>query len=265
MATVISRERIEKHNVSKYSFKVIALGSKNGKAEDEKTFEQQEIFSEEHHPKRRKTDVDTSALNSSTKDDLIESLMKKTDEMSSNFIKLQMKLEQKEQEFEQQLQKAKEEAFAQGIQAGLAQAKEENDQQLKETLELYKASVIKLDQSAQELQEAIGKIQNELVGAAVDIAQEVIAKELSHASYEVALALSKGLIDELHAATKITLKVNPQDFTKLVESLGTLKNVEIVADSAVRLGGVVAISDAGNIDAEIQKRFEKVKKTALSE
>ena len=45
----------------------------------------------------------------------------------------------------------------------------------------------------------------------------------------------------------------------------SLERVEIVADSAVSNGGVIAISDAGNVDAQISKRFERVKKTVLSE
>jgi len=47
--------------------------------------------------------------------------------------------------------------------------------------------------------------------------------------------------------------------------LGTLEHVNVVADSAVSEGGVVVISDAGNIDAQISKRFQRVKKAALSD
>jgi len=61
-------------------------------------------------PVVKDTKIDASGISQNSKDALIESLMKKTDEMSSNFIKLQMKLEDKELEYEVQLKKAKEES-----------------------------------------------------------------------------------------------------------------------------------------------------------
>jgi len=89
MATVISREGIDKHNVQKYSFKVIALGQTATKLKE------QNPKKEDPSPSdfSQKSEIDSSALSTSSKDSLIESLMKKTDEMSSNFIKLQMRLE----------------------------------------------------------------------------------------------------------------------------------------------------------------------------
>jgi len=262
MVTVISRDGIEKHNVQKYSFKVIALGKNNANSNDE--------VSQVDHKKPENTqpavgDVDSSALSTSSKDSLIESLMKKTDEMSSNFIKLQMKLEQKEEEFAQELQKAKEEAFKEGIEAGKAQAKQEIDTKINQALDLYTKSIEKLDKSAEEFKHSLESLKSQLVDGAIDIAQEVIQIELSENSHKVAKILSEELIKDLQSASKITLKVNPKDFAYIMEQLGTLKNVNIVAESAVSEGGVVVISDAGNIDAQISKRFERVKKAALSE
>jgi len=124
MATIISSNAIDEHNVHKYSFKVIPVGS----AEQQKS--EEKVFTEDDNPKARASDIDSSALSTSSKDSLIESLMKKTDEMSSNFIKLQMKLEAKEEEFQQELKKAKEEAFNEGLKAGEAKAREDIDKAL---------------------------------------------------------------------------------------------------------------------------------------
>jgi len=89
MATVISSDSLAQHNVDKYTFKVIALGSGTDTKESSKD---QPSYTPDNNPKARVTDVDSSALSTNSKDSLIESLMNKTDEMSSNFIKLQMKL-----------------------------------------------------------------------------------------------------------------------------------------------------------------------------
>ena len=261
MATVISNSSIQKHNVNKYNFKVIASGAQN----DEEEIAQKPIFSENNNPGLRSSDVDSSALSTKSKESLIESLMKKTDEMSSNFIKLQMKLESKEEEYKLELQKAKEVSFSEGLEAGKAKAIEDGDVNVSEAIKLFSQSVIKLDNSAVEFESALESIKEELVGAALDIAKEVVNVEVSENSAKIAKVLASELMKELQSASKITLKVNPLDHGTISEHVGSLKHVEVVSDGAISKGGVVAISSAGNIDAEISKRFEKVKKAALSE
>ncbi|QOP44140.1 flagellar assembly protein FliH [Sulfurimonas sediminis] len=259
MASIISENEINEHNVQKYSFKVIAMGSKEEQKKENK------VFTQEDNPKARASDVDSSALSTSSKDSLIESLMKKTDEMSSNFIKLQMRLEAKEEEFQEELKKAKEEAFAEGLKAGEAKAREEIDKTLRSKLELLTNSIQKLEESASEFEKALEGIKNELLHAAIDIAKEVVQIEVSENSSQIAQKLSDELIEELQSASKITLKVNPKDYSAIAEHFSKLEHVKVVPESAVSEGGVIVLSDAGNIDAQISKRFERVKKAALSE
>ena len=260
MATVIPNSKIKRHQIDKYSFKVIALG---GAAEEAKSTDVDKTAMQT--PPQSKTEIDSSALDNKSKESLIESLMKKTDEMSSNFIKLQMKLEAKEEEFKEELKKAKEEAFSEGMKAGKAQALEEIDKSLNAKMELFVSSISKLEKSANEFETSLENLKNELVNAALDIAQEVVKVELSKNSSEIAKVLSEELINDLQSASKVTLKVNPKNHAYISEHLGKLEHVTILADSAISEGGVVVLSDAGNIDAQISKRFERVKKAALSE
>ena len=259
MTTLISRNNVTEHNVQSYSFKVIALG---GGDEKEKVVESAST-NENVHVKEES--IDSSALSTSSKESLIESLMQKTDEMSSNFIKLQMKLEAKEEEFQEELKKVKEETFHEGLEAGKAKALEEIDTTLNSKIELFDTSVKKLEESADEFEKALEGVKNELINAALDIAKEVVQVELSEHSEEVAKTLGDALVKELQNASKITLKVNPKDHTAVVEHLGQLAHVKVVPDSAVNEGGVVVLSDVGNRDAQIEKRFQRVKKAALSE
>jgi len=266
MATVISSDKISTHNVNKYNFKVLSSGSLG---EDEHTTvldASTKEFTQEDNPKARESDkIDSSALSSSSKESLIESLMKKTDEMSSNFIKLQMKLESKEEEFKIELQKAKEDAFSEGMEAGKAKALEDGEIGMTSAMKLFGESVKKLETSAQEYEIALEGIKNDLINAALDISKEVIDIELGENSSNIAKVLSSELIKELQSASKITLKVNPKDHGAISEQVGSLAHVEVISDSAISVGGVIAISDAGNIDSEISKRFEKVKQAAISE
>ncbi len=265
MATVISESELDAHNINKYSFKVMALG---GGDEDKKSSSVKESVlssSSETAPKPKAQEVDSSALSSSSKESLIESLMQKTDEMSSNFIKLQMKLESKEEEYAQALVKAKESAFAEGIEAGKAQALEESKQSALNSIEMFSASVLKLEESAQEFESALEGIKKELIAAALDIAKEVIKVELQENSNHVAELLSNELIKELQSASKITLKVNPKNHGFISEHVSKMNHITVISDSAVSEGGVIVISDVGNMDAEISKRFERVKRAALNE
>jgi len=265
MATVISSDLVPMHNVDKYNFKIIALGSNTSKEDDSPKSNLVPKYTKEDNPKARASDIDSSELSTSSKESLIESLMKKTDDMSSNFIKLQMKLEAKEEEHKLALEKAKEDAFNEGMQAGKAKAIEDGEVNVSDAIKQFALSVKKLETSANDFTIALEGVKGELVTAALDISKEVVGIELGANSTKIAKNLAEELIKELQSASKVTLKVNPKDHGVLSEEVGSLEHVEVVSDSAISQGGVIAISDAGNIDAEISKRFERVKKAVLSE
>ncbi len=265
LATVISSDKLRKHNVDKYNFKVFAVGATADTKDEAQSSSLTEEYSSENNPKRRDSDIDSSAMSVNSKDALIESLMKKTDEMSSNFIKLQMKLESKEQEHKQELEKAKLDSFNEGVEAGKAQALKNSEEDYVKGLTQFSNSVATLEERAKDYERALEGIKSELITAALDISQEVVSVELANSSQKIAKVLGDELIKELQSASKITLRVNPKDHGSISEHVGSLKHVEIISDAAVSEGGVVAISDAGNIDAQISKRFERVKRAALSE
>ncbi len=266
MATIIDKDNITVHAVDKYNFKVLSVAPrKPSTLVDGDMGVQEPKYTKDNHPKARATDVDSSAMSQSSKDSLIESLLKKTDEMSSNFIKLQMKLEAKEEEYKESLEKEKQISYDEGIEAGKIQAAQDAKVSYENGLNQFSNSVATLEKSAKEFEEALEKVKAQLITAALDIAKEVVNVELSQNSEEVAKVLGNELIKELQSASKIKLKVNPKDHGALSQSVGSLTHVEVLSDSAVSEGGVVAISDAGNIDAQISKRFERVKRAALNE
>ena len=262
MNVLIGKNDTQGHIINKYKFKVLAMGS-NGTLEvqqDETQLPVQEQLLEANEAPAIQQEMKPSG----SRDELVESLMQKTDEMSSNFIKMQMKLESAEEEYKVQLEAAKKEAFDEGVAAGRAQVESEFAAAKTEGITQFSASVSTLEQSARTFHDALTGIQQELLHAALDIAKEVVAAEVQEHSGEIAERLSKQLIEELQGASKITLRVNPADHGVISENVGKLDHVEIVSDSAVSPGGVIAISEAGNIDAEIMKRYERVKRAALS-
>ena len=264
MAIHISKDKIGKHSVDKYNFKVLSTMLDDADTNSSSSSSAQS-YTPENNPNRRESDIDSSSMSQNSKDALIESLMQKTDEMSSNFIKLQMKLEDKEQEYLKEIQKVKEESYNEGLEAGIKKATADKEASLTNGITQFANSVKTLENSAKEFELALENIKGELITAALDISKEVINVELTQNSNEIAKVLGDELIKELQSASKITLRVNPKDHGSISEHVGSLEHIEIVSDSAVSEGGVVAISDVGNIDSQISKRFEKVKRAALSE
>ncbi len=264
MASIISNDKINRHKVDKYNFKFLSIEDEISEDVAENSFFANNSLIESQEPIKER-EVDSSAISQSSKDSLIESLLNKTDEMSSNFIKLQMKLESMVAEHKEELQKVKDDSFELGVESGREKALKEDKNNISSVISQYNASIQKLEKNATEFESALEKIKDELIGAAIDISKEVIKIELGENSNKVAILLAKELIKELQGSSKITLKVNPKDHGEISQVLGTLAHVEIISDSAVNLGGVIAISEAGNIDAQISKRFERVKRAALSE
>lgn len=264
MSGVIIGSQKAAHSVNKYNFKNLDL------FDDEDEFQEGLFVDSDSHAEPTsfmhiEEEVDSSAMSASSKDSLIESLLKKTDEMSSNFIKLQMKLEDMSQEHKLELEKVKKEAFEEGRNAGRADGAADDERKFNGATEQLFDSISKLQNSAALYESALEGIKKELVGAAVDIAKEVVKVELGENSSSIALLLSNELIAQLQRASKITLKVNPKDHGVISQNIGELANITIVSDGAVAQGGVIAISDVGNIDAQVFKRFERVKRAALGE
>jgi flagellar assembly protein FliH len=261
MKVVVSKNETQGHIINKYKFKVLSLGGGSDAHELDSHLLESSVDTQEQNDEN--ATVEEHTISSSSKDELVESLLKKTDEMSSNFIKLQMKLEEQEAEFKVNLEAAKTEAYEQGVNDAKEKLKEEMDASQNRSIDQFSKSVQALEKSSQEFQSALGRIENELVHAAVDIAKEVIGIELEERSSDIALKLSSDLISDLQGSAKITLKVNPADHGVVSEKVGKLENVDIISDSAISPGGVIATSDSGNIDSEIMNRYERVKRSAL--
>ena len=261
MKTLITTDSLVNHTVDKYKFKVFATNS--GEAGD---LDEQGIPYETFEPVASTYEVESeSPIEMGNRDELVESLLKKTDEMTSNFIKLQMKLEVQEDEFKEKIEVEKKEAYNKGLQDAKEQTSTKLEADKVAAIAQFAESIKALENSANEYKTALDSIKKELLEAALDIAKEVIEVELSSNSSKVAYTLAHELIKDLQSASKIKLKVNPNDHGWLSEKIGSLGNIEIISDRAVSPGGVVAISDAGNIDAQILNRYERVKQAALQE
>ena len=201
----------------------------------------------------------TQPLQSGFDSSFVEELLKKTDELSSNIIKLQMQIENQESEFAKRLEAEISRAKEDGKNEGIAQTNAANEAKIKDLEAKFKASAAKLDEQCTKFDDFLKKSEEELGQTAIKIAKEVIAKEVSSSSSQIAQHLAGSLIKELSGVKNIEIRVNPEDSEYLKEQFSKNERVKVSADDAISKGGVVIISEGGNIDATMQTRLDKLK------
>lgn len=192
--------------------------------------------------------------------ELIESLLKKADDFSSKYLKAQMDLEDLQEKFQSQEAMIQKKAYEEGFNTAKEETKQQTQKEQDELFEILKKSVTRMNDESELFHTALASIQEELVGAALDIAKEVILKELHIDAKNIALHLAKNLMAEIDKESKITLKVHPTHVQFFKESLGQSERIRITEDHAVKEGGVIVVSNMGTIEADIMSRYEQVKR-----
>jgi len=279
-SSVITSETSPAHFIENYRFKVLGVGERaadsapvlieeNNLSEElsEQNFAQKgenfipqashqtQTNSQNHFASQAQSPQIQQAGESS----FVEELLKKTDELSSNIIKLQMQIENQESEFAKRLEAEISRAKEDGKNEGIAQANAANEARINELEARFSTSAAKLEEQYVKFDEFLKKIEEELGQTAIKIAKEVIDKEISASSNQIAHHLASSLIKELSNVKNIEIRVNPEDSEYIKEQFSKNEHVKISADDAISKGGVVIISDGGNIDATMQTRLEKLK------
>ncbi len=251
MKNIVEKKDLQNHTIARYRFKV--LGSSVIDEESE-----QEIDTDISHEEEVEVANQPQIINES-QNQFVEELLKKSDTLSSNIIKLQMQIEKQESEFETRLKDSVAREKEISFDEGYAKAKEQLEVKFEEKVSLYLESARKLNEKIKEIDIFFDKLEKDLIETSLEVAKEVIKKEISTSSQKVAVSLAQDLIKDLADANRITIKVNPKDFEELKTVFEENEKVKIESDTAVSLGGVVLLSEKGNLDGNITARLEKVK------
>jgi len=279
-SSVITSETSPAHFIENYRFKVLGVGERaadsapvlieeNNLSEElsEQNFGQkgENFIPQASHQVQTNSQnhfapqAQSPQIQQAGESNFVEELLKKTDELSSNIIKLQMQIENQESEFAKRLEAEISRAKEDGKNEGIAQENAANEAKINELEARFSASAAKLDEQYVKFDEFLKKIEEELGQTAIKIAKEVIDKEISTSSNQIAHHLASSLIKELSNVKNIEIRVNPEDSEYIKEQFSKNEHVKISADDAISKGGVVIISDGGNIDATMQTRLEKLK------
>ena len=203
------------------------------------------------------------AAPSNASDTMLEEMLKKVDELSSELVKTQMLLEKQEKEFAGRLDTVRKEGYEAGYQAGKQECIEAFEKETETIRERFSESIALLEESRRKFLEKIDTVEEELIETALDLAKQVVVKEVEKHSKEIAYRLAELLMREVKEASEVTLKVNPEDYDYLKEKFAQESRVKIVPDKAVAPGGVILLSNVGNIDGEIMSRFERIKEAVF--
>ncbi|BDB66159.1 flagellar assembly protein FliH [Helicobacter cinaedi] len=270
---IIGQEELKNHNIKKYEFKSITSEMlESGKILEPSQEINKETTGEINESESLgETQASTEIQNTEStmqkiatlEQELVERLLQKTDELSSSLAKLQIQFEKLQVESEQRVASAREEGYKDGFREAETKAKDELFAEINTQKKSLVDSIITLESALKQSQKHLEDLEKELSAISVDIAKEVILSEVSENSQKIALGLTKELLNSIMDATNIKIKVNPSDYLFLKEQLSENTKVEILSDSAVSLGGVVIVSDSGNLDGTIMARYKNLKQSVL--
>ncbi|MDD6055865.1 MAG: flagellar assembly protein FliH [Helicobacteraceae bacterium] len=269
---IITEEHKNRHDIKKYNFRNMEVIKKEvAKELQEQNSTQEQIITPQEQPTTQATQspqtppepsIDAPALKL-FEAEVVDKILQKSDVLAQSLENLKAQFDKQEKEMDSKITAAKQEAKEQGFNEGYQKAKQELEAQVNSQKELYALSISRIDENIKESKNHILGLEKELSAIALDIAKEVITQEISTNSAKVASALARVLLSDLSQNAQATLKVNPSDFEELKESLKDLSNVLIEADAAITKGGVVILSNEGNIDGDVFMRFEILKKSIL--
>ena len=246
MGKVINEDKLSQHQVKKFEFTSLNISDEEKTAFNPTNFTQAQSDTKKVEDKEEKQEASD-----------IDALLQKIDNLSEENIKIEMSLESLQKEFDEKIKKSTEEAYQKGKEEGVKdtqQTLQEHNDEL--NMQLVK-SITALEEQLQTQITFSNSIEEELVEVSVIIAKKIIKKELEENSHKVALILANTFIKDLKDASSITLKVNPKDAHYIEEHFKEQKSIMIDADDAINKGGIIILSDIGNIDGNIDTRMEK--------
>ncbi|GAA7536263.1 flagellar assembly protein FliH [Helicobacter pylori] len=246
---LIQKDHLNKHDIQKYEFKSMAnLPPKtNPNGASLETPNQQE-------PLEKKA----------IENDLIDCLLKKTDELSSHLVKLQMQFEKAQEESKVLIENAKNDGYKIGFKEGEEKMRNELTHSVNEEKNQLLHAITALDEKMKSSENHLMALEKELSAIAIDIAKEVILKEVEDNSQKVALALAEELLKNVLDATDIHLKVNPLDYPYLNEHLQNASKIKLESNEAISKGGVmITSSNGGSLDGNLMERFKTLKESVL--
>lgn len=201
---------------------------------------------------------------------ILQELLKEVLEQSSQNKASLQALQEQMQNFStsqqnQMLEEGKKSAYEQGVVDGEKRAKESLESEVEAQKQSLTYAINNLQDAIIQTQERIKTLESELSSIAIDLAKEVIIKEVQEESQKIAFHIAQELLESISQSSEITLRANPIDLPYLQEKLPQASKIHFEPDALISRGGVIISSPLGNFDGTILSRYKNLKRTILED
>jgi len=107
-------------------------------------------------------------------------------------------------------------------------------------------------------EQATFQMETKILKTSMSIAQKIVGLEVSSNSAAIAKETISNLLNKIKTASKISIHLNPKDYTVLKDELNLESFIELHEDINVTAGGVVIASDLGNFDGNIESKVNSM-------
>ena len=165
--------------------------------------------------------------------------------------------------FQAQLAAVDRDAFARGFAEGETAAAAAAAQQGEGLLRQLAAA---LQDAVTARTDMIRRTERQMVELALTLAQRIVQREIA-ADQSVLLAMARSAIDKLGEETRVTVRLNPEDYEAIggerMPQLGT--SVTVVADAKVERSGCRIDSENGTLDAGVDAQIQELGRGLLGD
>jgi len=247
MANIINNEADQSVKIEKFSFEKLDV--------DDADIVACNPFAKEEDPAGGETASEPTSQEHAQPNESGE-LLEKVDQLTSDVVRLQMELEKAQSEHLSALEAAKAEAYERGRQEAIETLQQETAEEIEALKSQFVQSITRLDEQQHALEQALQRLEEELLESAFVIAKKVILKEVEKDSSKIAANIAKYLLRQIEESSDVTLKVNPEDFDYISSQLKETL-IKIESDQAIQKGGVVILGGEENIDGTILTRYRQ--------
>ncbi|MBO8171019.1 MAG: flagellar assembly protein FliH [Bacillaceae bacterium] len=200
-----------------------------------------------------------------------QSLLEQTREQCEKLKQeAEQEIAEKWKAFEQEKERLAQEARERGQKEGFEQGREEGRREsLREYQDLIEKSAYILESAQREKEKIISEAEPFLIELSTQIAQKIIAEELSLNPDKMTEMVAEALA-RVRVIGTITLSVDPeyhafvmQNRERLLRVIDGQSELMIIPDHQLKGGGCVIQTPMGSLDARIDTQLEEVKKALL--
>lgn len=169
--------------------------------------------------------------------------------------------ETKERELREAFEKAKQDGYQAGLDAGKASAQKELEQAVGQIKELL--------HSLKDLNEALFQ---EMEDSAAEVVFEAVTKIIGQTAIDkqTAFSATRAAIEQLKGRERLIVRVSAKDYEMVKAALNDQEaavpfatSVSVIADNLVQLGGCMIETEAGSLDARLEIQLQRLKETLL--